>query len=73
MIRLLDAGLMAIALWLAVLLTAGEVGGWAHVILLAAFLPWGFAIGMMLRRRGGLRSRRDSAEYDQEVTNGRER
>lgn len=64
MIRLLNVGLGLVALWLGVLLLAGELGGWAHLLVLAALVCVVTALVLWARRGFTLRSGSESAEYE---------
>ena len=63
MIRLLNVALGLAALWLAVLLLAGELGGWTYLLLLGAVGCSTVAIALAVRRQISLRSERGRAEY----------
>lgn len=56
MIRLLEIGLGAVALWLALLLVFGELGGWVHLLPLAAVVSWATAAVILFRQLRAIRS-----------------
>lgn len=64
MIRLLNLGLGLIALWLAVLLIAGELGGWTYLLLFGGVAAALAALAIAARRRFTLRSGNGRAEYE---------
>lgn len=63
MIRLLNVALGLVALWLAVLLLAGELGGWTYMLLFGALACGIAVVVMVIRRQIKLRSSDDRARY----------